>query len=165
MAEQRHYGLRSQGPLDPLGFRYGHQRIYFPESAHKTLEQNANPNFFLSLKCWSKDLIVRSWGGNVLWVNGTPMGGDLLNSSQHRPNYELARYSTAWISPVAPIVTRCTCGHYTCLERLPLQLVEPPNIRTYNWEHIIAQVDYQGMAVLESLPTVFAIVYQGTTLT
>ena len=42
---------RRSGPLDPLGYRYGHQRIYFTEEQHKTLTQNPNPNYFLGLKC------------------------------------------------------------------------------------------------------------------
>ena len=51
------------------------------------------------------------------------------------------------------------------MEHLPLQLVDPPTIRTYDWASILTQVSMRGMEVIESLPTVFAITYQGTTLT
>ena len=163
--EWRYVSRRSGGPLDPLGFRYGHQRMYFPESSHKTLEQNKNPNFFLGLKCKSKDLLVRNWGGDILWVNGTPVGGDLLSTSHHLSSYEASRWSTAWLSPIAPIVTKCTCGRDPCLERLPLQLVDPTDIRIYDWDSILTQVSMMGITVVENLPTVFGIVYQGTTLT
>ena len=93
--EWRYLSGRTGGPLDPLGYRYGHQRIYFTEEQHTPLAKNPNPNFFPSLECTHKDLIVRSWGGAILWVNGTPVGGDLLSTSYYHSSYEASRWSDA----------------------------------------------------------------------
>ena len=112
------------GPLDPLGVRYGRERIYISYTSHKTIVEAPNPDLFLLFPCTGDPkLLVKPWGG--MWENGKPVGTTLLKTV-HRVE------GPQWCSHVATIVNKCSCGQEPCLERIPFVLSDPPSIAIYN---------------------------------
>ena len=145
------------GPLDPLGVRYGRERIYISYTSHKTIVEAPNPDLFLLFPCTGDPkLLVTPWGG--MWENGKPVGTTLL-TTVHRVE------GPQWCSPVATIVNKCSCGQEPCLERTPFALSDPPSIAIYNWQLVLDVAKTCGWRTFSHLPPVFAIDYLGNTLT
>ena len=151
------YGTRRQEELDPLGVRYGIERIYVYYDSHKTIVEAPNPDLFLLSPCTGNPrLLVKPWGG--MWENGRPVGTILLKTAHMKEGSQ-------WCSPVAAIVNKCSCGQEPCLERIPYALSDPPTIVTYNWQLVLDVAKTLGWKEISILPPVFAIDYLGVTLT